>query len=612
MLVNIDCPVEYLDYKLYKGKRSGSIFCSLTFHNLSSRMVKGLKIRIYCYDQFGDPISDTNNQLEYKLEVKEGLPPNCKRTAEHKINLSGFPSTRKVEVDIEKILFEDDSLWSKGISKSEQVELVPIENLQLRKYVQSRAGEDAVFLAKSLGDRWICVCGCFNASQALICRRCRRNQESVINDYSSEEVIIREFRSFEAEQAKLRAEAQTRSEQYLALKVQRRKRMTKYSLYAGSALLMIAVLSFALLSNFSFSTDKHESEKPKTTESTDSIKRDQADEGIPSIPPVIIPSPPPTSTAAMKAVTTVQPEVTKPPDTAKKDEGQTAPKSEMEDPDGIITTSFIDGGGSSGIGAIKIEYRSKGRTNSKLIEGFLEPQLMDIDNNGIKELVIPTRMYIPELSNAQMPVWDDVYEFDLGHEELMIVSNRYPEYYKKNYIPSLNKSIAVTDDPMEKQALSSLKKAASDLIAGTFVPDKDHERINVRIEQGTSQNLLHITKKNKKYYVHGVTLGMTINEAIKILGKPYETYEVNSKVAKWRLNDGMVLTAEYYDEIYYIDFGEFNYNMLQHSLRTLGKPAEADPMTEDYSYLTPTQRLRFHQMVEPGIYRVQLMGSDVQ
>lgn len=60
MLVNIDCPVELLDYKLYRSKSSGKIYCSFNFNNLSEKVVKGLKVSIYCYDQFGEDLHNEN------------------------------------------------------------------------------------------------------------------------------------------------------------------------------------------------------------------------------------------------------------------------------------------------------------------------------------------------------------------------------------------------------------------------------------------------------------------------------------------------------------------------------------------------------------------------
>lgn len=50
MLVNIECPVELLDYELYESKSTGRIYCSLTFNNVSNKIVKGLKATLYCYD----------------------------------------------------------------------------------------------------------------------------------------------------------------------------------------------------------------------------------------------------------------------------------------------------------------------------------------------------------------------------------------------------------------------------------------------------------------------------------------------------------------------------------------------------------------------------------
>lgn len=73
MLVNLDCPVELIDYKLFESKANSQIYCSMTFYNLSPKTVKGLKVIIHCYDQFGDPVGGETNKFECKVEYKEGL-----------------------------------------------------------------------------------------------------------------------------------------------------------------------------------------------------------------------------------------------------------------------------------------------------------------------------------------------------------------------------------------------------------------------------------------------------------------------------------------------------------------------------------------------------------
>ncbi|MFF2909749.1 hypothetical protein [Paenibacillus sp. NPDC057934] len=91
---------------------------------------------------------------------------------------------------------------------------------------------------------------------------------------------------------------------------------------------------------------------------------------------------------------------------------------------------------------------------------------------------------------------------------------------------------------------------------------------------------------------------------------PDDSFEVNSKVDIWNLKHNLKLTVEYViDTIDYLDLGEFDQWTQNQSMSALGKPAEVEK--EEYSYLTSTQRLRFHTMVKSGEFRVQLMDSEI-
>ncbi|NUU62455.1 hypothetical protein [Paenibacillus agri] len=81
-------------------------------------------------------------------------------------------------------------------------------------------------------------------------------------------------------------------------------------------------------------------------------------------------------------------------------------------------------------------------------------------------------------------------------------------------------------------------------------------------------------------------------------------------MAIWNLKDNLKLTVEYViDTIDYLNLGEFVQWTQDQSMSALGNPEEVGK--EEYSYLTSTQRLRFHTMVKSGEFRVQLMDPEV-
>ncbi|MUG43452.1 hypothetical protein [Paenibacillus woosongensis] len=102
---------------------------------------------------------------------------------------------------------------------------------------------------------------------------------------------------------------------------------------------------------------------------------------------------------------------------------------------------------------------------------------------------------------------------------------------------------------------------------------------------------------------------MNISEAISVLGEPDESFEVNSKVCIWYLDNNLELVAEYaIDTIHYIALGEFKKDVLEQSMVVLGDPAEAG--SNEYHYISGDQRLKFHVMPGSGDFRVQLLDSE--
>ena len=39
MLVDINCPVELLEYQLYRSKKTGKVYCSFRFNNISEKNI---------------------------------------------------------------------------------------------------------------------------------------------------------------------------------------------------------------------------------------------------------------------------------------------------------------------------------------------------------------------------------------------------------------------------------------------------------------------------------------------------------------------------------------------------------------------------------------------
>ncbi|MGO4789540.1 hypothetical protein AB4124_19230 [Paenibacillus sp. 2KB_20] len=576
MLVNLECPVELLEYELYESKSNGRIYCSLTFNNVSDKIVKGLKATLYCYDQFGDSVGEGNNSLECKIEFNEDLIQNRKRKTDNKISLSDFQNVRKIEIDVIKVLFDDKTIWNKGSSELEKVELTKIENKMLLEFVKGRAGSDAKYFAKKYDDKWVCVCGRLNYDDLSTCKRCKRGRDDVLTEYSDEEKIRNDVKAYEVKKAERQRMVEEERERQLENNKLKAKKVTKYSSIVAAIILIVGVTVFGFKTNFTFSMDQ---QLLKDKELGETIK----DKGLVKDDFLL-------ENGAGKNL-------------------QNSSEEKSLEMNGIIDTSFVWGGGSNGRGDFTIKYRKDGSVKSKQIDDIVEPLSIDIDNNGVKEIVISHRVYLPEFSNAQMPFWDDVYDFDIAKEELVLASRQYPEYYRSYYIPSIKKREAESTDAVEKHTQAVLIRAATDLIDGKFIPDVNQEKITKLLENNASTDKLNIIREDDIFYIHGITLGMNINQAIKILGKPDESFEVDSKVAVWYFENNLELVAEYWnDTILYIDLGEFDQLAMEQRMNSLGEPTRK--YKDEYEYITPSQKLRFHTMLSAESFRVQLIDPE--
>ncbi|AJS61198.1 hypothetical protein [Paenibacillus sp. IHBB 10380] len=575
MLVNIECPIELLEYELYESKSTGKIYCSLTFNSVSDKIIKGLKATIYCYDQFGDSIGEGNNSLECKIEFKEGLVRNRKRKTDNKIPLSDFQNIRKIEIDVIKVLFDDKSIWNKDTSESEKVELTKIENKMLLEFVKGRAGTDAKYFAKKYDDKWICVCGRLNHDDQSTCKRCKRGRDDVLTEYSDEEKIRNDVKANEEKKAERQRKVEEEREQQLEITKQKAKKVTKYSSIVAVIILIVGVTVFGFITKFTFSMANHQLLKDKDNPVVETIK----DENLVKDDFLL--------------------------ENGAEEDLQNSGEEKPLLVDGIIDTSFVWGGGNNARGDFTIKYRKNGSVKNKQMNGILEPLIVDIDNNGVKEIVMSYRIDLPELSNADMPYWDDVYDFNIAKEELVFASREYPEYYRSYFIPSIKKREARSTNAAEKHTHEVLIRAANDLIDGNFNPDVNQEKITKLLEDNTFPDDLKITIQKNNFYIHGITLDMNISQAIKMLGNPDESFEVDSKVAVWYLEHNLELVAEYYGEtIHYIALGEFDQMAMEQSMSNLGEATKEHQ--NGHLYITPSQHLFYSVMSKPGSFRVEL------
>ncbi len=86
---------------------------NVTFKNISSKTVDGLKVRILSFNNFGEPVKNTlSSDLEFNGISQETIEPGGSK--EFTWSLTWFDSATKITAEAYQVHFTDGSLWGEG------------------------------------------------------------------------------------------------------------------------------------------------------------------------------------------------------------------------------------------------------------------------------------------------------------------------------------------------------------------------------------------------------------------------------------------------------------------------------------------------------------------
>lgn len=272
MLVNINCPIELLEYQLYRSKETGKVYCSFRFNNISEKRIKGFNATIYCFDQFGEPVGWESNSLEYKLQLTESIGPNQAFGDNEKILLDNFSHARNIDIVIDKVLFNDETTWTKTETELEKVELKEINNPRQITFVKAHEGNDAKYYSQILNDKWTCVCGRLNLENMETCKRCKREKDHVLSIYSNEETINEHIKLYEKHVEENKKKELLEIERQREISKKKVKKIFKYSSVLISLLLLIAIAGYGFITKFTFSWENYLLLKDKDNSLIEAVK----------------------------------------------------------------------------------------------------------------------------------------------------------------------------------------------------------------------------------------------------------------------------------------------------------------------------------------------------
>lgn len=272
MLVDINCPVELLEYQLYRSKKTGKVYCSFRFNNISEKSIKGFKATVYCYDQFGEPVGMESNSFEYTQQLTESIKPNQSFDNGEKIPLDNFRHTRKMDIVIHKVLFSDETTWTKQETELEDVELKEINSPKQLSYVKAQEGNDAKYYSQIINDKWLCICGRLNVENTKTCKRCKREKDHILSNYGNDKTINENITFYEKQIEDHKKKELAEKERQHKIYKKKVKKVIMYCSMFISLLLLIGIAVFGFITKFTFSWNNYLLLKDKNNSLIEAVK----------------------------------------------------------------------------------------------------------------------------------------------------------------------------------------------------------------------------------------------------------------------------------------------------------------------------------------------------
>ncbi len=204
MKIDLTCPVELWRYEL---PTETDTVCRLLMYNLSDKDVTSVQVTLAGYDANGEALSR-------QVERLQGVSGERKSAFEVLIAMEGGAQAAGMELVIEKVWFDDGTVWRRGNAHLSEYVPNTLPNNRRLEMLRFVAGADAVGYPQDQGALWLCVCGRANAASEAYCRRCQREKLAVFEKFNQatiEEMVAQ--REQELDQIAHRARMQASQQQ---------------------------------------------------------------------------------------------------------------------------------------------------------------------------------------------------------------------------------------------------------------------------------------------------------------------------------------------------------------------------------------------------------------
>ena len=199
MRIDLSSPVELWHCRM---PSQDDPVLTMQIYNLSDKDVRSIQVCVHCFDADGE-------QYARHVERLQGIDGPARHVFEAALEVEEAVYAQDLEVIIEKVWFDDNTVWRKGLA--EPIEFMPsplLKGPQLQ-VMQELAGRDAASYPSDQGAVWVCVCGRPNSAREDTCRRCLRDRHAIftkLNQAAIEGVLFMRQSAIEDEQRRQREE----------------------------------------------------------------------------------------------------------------------------------------------------------------------------------------------------------------------------------------------------------------------------------------------------------------------------------------------------------------------------------------------------------------------
>ena len=240
ILYKNDAPVAILAGVLLKDTQTGTIITQLKFQNLSSKIIKAVKISLSAYDVSGKALTGIEEYQYLDMSIEYGGIFGTDKAI-----VMPNHNSRTFAISSIMVIFSDNSSWEESgevfCALPAPQKLIENYNDDLIYQYKILTTNKAIFTPQDRDDMWICTCGSINKTD--VCSQCKCSKHTVFS--SCDTTALTYAMNVRIEKMKLQKEKETHEN----------KRKTKRAIIIASIILTIGIVFSSVSIYFSVSKE---------------------------------------------------------------------------------------------------------------------------------------------------------------------------------------------------------------------------------------------------------------------------------------------------------------------------------------------------------------------